>query len=111
MGLHVDIYKNPLGDCTNNGISSRVKGFTITNVEGPFEPCKDYPAAIIRDDKPLGRPYPKIVPTELHNSKKWVMFGGNIANSSDTRFCEAVREADGGPFAALPIFDRVEEYP
>ena len=44
MGLHIYIYKNNLGDCTNNGISSKkIKGLTITNIDAPFVPCKDYP--------------------------------------------------------------------
>ena len=38
MGLHIYIYKDNLGDCTNNGISSKkIKGLTITNIDAPFE--------------------------------------------------------------------------
>ena len=46
MGLHVYIYKDNLGDCTNGGVSSwDIKGLTITNVDGPFNPCDEYPSA------------------------------------------------------------------
>ena len=48
MGLHVYIYKcGQFSDCTNGGVSSSpyVEGFTLTNVEGPFEPNAEWPAA------------------------------------------------------------------
>ena len=45
MGIHVLNYRSELGDCTNGGESASAKGFTVTNCEGPFEPCENYPAA------------------------------------------------------------------
>ena len=35
MPMLIYIYKNNLGDCTNNGVSSRdIKGLCLTNVDG-----------------------------------------------------------------------------
>ena len=48
MGLHVYIYKcGQFSDCTNGGVSSQkdIKGFCLTNVDGPFEPNAEWPAA------------------------------------------------------------------
>ena len=47
MGIHVEIYKSNGMDCTKGGESSYVKGFTITDIDGPFEPTREYPAAKI----------------------------------------------------------------
>ena len=119
MGLHVDIYvmKESSGDilygndATNGGESSYVKGFCVTNVDGPFNPCEDYPAAkLIKQEFGFGCSL-KIVPEtklDIHTS-----FGGNFADTSDSRFGEKCRELMGedignvyglGP---VPIHDRV----
>ena len=51
MGIHVNIYKSGDYDCTAGGESSYVKGFTVVNAKGPFDPCDDYPAAVIVKQK------------------------------------------------------------
>lgn len=38
MGLHVSVYRFPLGDCTLHGISSKASELYLVNVDGPFNP-------------------------------------------------------------------------
>lgn len=104
MGMIVYVYRNPLGDCTNNGASSRVGRFCVTNIEGPFEPTDDAPAARL-----IRGPYDslRLVPQALIDAKAWVMFGGNLAMTSDSRFSAAVKAMGGAD--AVKIFDRVEK--
>ena len=47
MGLIANIYRGRFGDCSNGGLSSRVNEVTLVNVEGPFEPTEDRPAAML----------------------------------------------------------------
>jgi len=108
MGMIVHVYRDSFGDCTNGGVSSKSNGLCIVNVEGPFDPCDNYPAAKLVDDAPCGRPYPKIVPLELLENNQWAMYGGNMASTSDSRWRIAVEKSGGGPAGVLPIFDRVE---
>ena len=104
MGLIVEVYKFPLGDATNNGVSGRVGALTLTNVDGPFEPTERAPAAklVKRSTGNL-----TIVPDGLEG--KWTMFGGNFGYTSDSRFNEAVRELSGYAHGfPVAIHDRVE---
>lgn len=105
MGLHVEIYKSNLGDCTNNGISSKAHELCLVNVSGPFEPGKDCPGALLVEGNLPGTA--KIVPLKQTRKGKWCMFGGNFAYSSDARFCDAAEKLTGsrGPIA---IHDRIE---
>jgi len=108
MGLNVSVYRNSeFGeyDCTNGGISSANNCLNVVNCDGPFDPKDDRPAVMIVDDRPCGRPYPKLVPavfdedTETwERAKGWFMFGGNYGGTSDSRF----------EYNILPIHDRVE---
>jgi hypothetical protein len=105
MGLRVQIYKWSLGDCSNNGVSNRYDTLTLTNVEGPFEPSPDAPAAQL-----LQRSTGNLIirPDEIPEGK-WIMFGGAFASSSDSRFLDAVRKLSGYDHAfPVGIFDRVE---
>lgn len=105
MGLHVNIYKSNLGDCTNDGISSKAQELCLVNVSGPFKPGKGCPGALLVEGNLPGTA--KIVPLKKTRKNKWVMFGGNFAYSSDARFCDAAEKLTGsrGPIA---IHDRVE---
>ena len=101
-GLRVSIYRDADGsDCTNNGISSRYTNATITGegIEGPFSPSDDAPEMVIIKDEICGRERIRAIPKDLHESKLWVMFGGNFVYSSDSRFPAN---------APIMIFDRVE---
>ncbi len=107
MGLRVYVYKNPLGDCTNRGISSKVTQLTLVNVDGPFDPAPDAPAAVL-----LKNHYEtlRIVPAgdDGQAAKGWFMHGGNIADSSDSRFSEACIKLLGHRYGAVDIHDRQE---
>ena len=108
MGLIVNVYTDKSGtDCTNGGVSSKVNSLTVINVDGPFEPTEDRPAVVLA----IG-PYntARLIPADLHEANEWVMYGGNIGVTSDSRFGEAVGKLTGRKFAdgIVKIFDRVE---
>jgi|TARA_B110000914_G_scaffold9824_1_gene7926 hypothetical protein len=108
MGIHVNIYKTGNYDCTNGGESSYAKGFCVTNAEGPFEPCEEYPAAELVMAEPIGgQKILRLIPTS--KCKVWSMFGGNYAGTSDSRFSKLCDKLLGSNFfGAVAIFDRVE---
>lgn len=125
MGLHVWTYRSQPSkwladnDCTNGGISRDARGLCLVNVEGPFEPDDDFPAAMLVSNNvfgdDVGRRLVKVVPAHRLESGeyvaegRWTMFGGNFASTCDSRFREAV-EGLLGVFAsgAVPIHDRIE---
>ena len=121
MGLTVSIYRAARADrsgdrlklddvdCTNGGVSSRVARLTLTNVDGPFEPNPDAPAALLIKGNMAGAV--RIVPQgpEGEVIPGWLMFGGNYAGSSDSRFHEAVERLGGPRFGGpVAIHDRIE---
>ena len=113
MGMLVFFLRSD-SDCTNNGVSGNpnVKGFTVVNAEGPFDPSDDYPAASL-ETGPYGNL--RLVPTDLKEAGKWVMFGGNYASTSDSRWADSIakiRKVDRGvayDMTAVAVFDRVED--
>lgn len=113
MGLVVSVYKNPLGDCTNGGISSRDTQLLLINVEGPTDnDHTEYQKAVLIPGN--GRGLVKIVPARRVEAgwtkeEGWFMMGGNYAATSDSRFHDAVRMVTGGQsYGAVPIHDRKE---
>jgi hypothetical protein len=112
MGLIVDVYRRPADmDCSLNGISEQFTELVLVNVDGPFEPKSNRPAAILESHQPgclrivpaekLGNGYVKI--------KSWTMMGGNYGATSDSRFSEACEKLLGHCFyGAVPIHDRIE---
>tara|TARA_Y100000389_G_scaffold4207_1_gene4001 strand:+ start:4274 stop:4591 length:318 start_codon:yes stop_codon:yes gene_type:complete len=86
-GLLVSIYKSPLGDSTNNGLSSKSDSLLLVGIgieNGPFETSdgEDYLVCEYRER------YDDFIatPKSLKDSGKWTMFGGNFAYTSDSRF-------------------------
>tara|TARA_R110002020_G_C16156933_1_gene763088 strand:- start:538 stop:885 length:348 start_codon:yes stop_codon:yes gene_type:complete len=115
MGLTINIFKcNRRADCTNGGASSRdIEGFCITNVNGPFNPCDDYPSAELVLQEFYGRKTVKIVPTHIQEGRQTssqnYMFGGNYGASSDSRFSEKIESMiEHSFYGAVPIHDRAE---
>jgi hypothetical protein len=112
MGLIVEVFKNPLGDCTLDGISSQATALTIVNVSGPFDPRPERPPAMLVKGNMPGMV--KVVPALLGvdgqyaEDKRWTMMGGNYAATSDSRWTEAIRRLTGASFSAVPIHDRIE---
>lgn len=111
MGLLVQVVHNNLGDCTNGGISSNLKELLLVNVSGSTSPNARYiPAMLVEGNMPG---LVKIVPVDLVEgayvaTKRWSMFGGNFAYTSDSRFHDAVRKITGTSYGAVPIHDRFE---
>ena len=127
MGLRALIYRNKqLGDCSNEGVSSRTDQVTVVNVEGPFEPTEDAPPVLLMEGNVPGAI--KIVPAaritgpgaavEYHGD--WAplladgdktigpMMGGcYVASGGDSRFREAIAKL-GSSADAMPLHDRYE---
>ena len=103
--MMVYVMRSSLGDCTNGGVSSKHDQLFIK--------LPHYPA----DDKtPADVP---VMVLEAHHAgcvrlrpageKRWCMFGGNFAHSSDSRFSEAIEKLLGHRFyGAVAIHDRIE---
>jgi len=99
MGLIVNIYRDQHDSELNafHGYQSVV----VLNVEGPFEPTEDIPAAMLEHNglgDPIIVPFPGVRPGVIGP-----MYGGTIADTSDSRWREAV-----GGYHGLPIHDRYE---
>lgn len=101
MGIIASIYRSDYDSAMNAfyGKSS----ITIINIDGPFEPTDERPAAILVDG-PRGTKH--IKPADDYSDKDGVqMAGGTFANTSDSRFSEAV-----GFYGAVSIHDRRETW-
>lgn len=110
MGLLVSVYRRGSSDCTLGGISSKATELCVVNMEGPFDPSDDYPAAILTTGG-LGAPCLKpaiLVDGEWVVAPGWWMNGGNLAGTSDSRFGEAVRKITPKFYGGLYIHDRKE---
>jgi len=112
MGMIVSVYRTDTGshDCTNGGMTNNKFGVSklcIINIDGPFEPTDDTPAAAL-EVGPLGSA--RIVPaTPRWHRTAHPMFGGNFAYTSGSRFRRAVEEITGADFAGpVHIHDRFE---
>lgn len=115
MGITVFVYRAARGsDTTNGGISANHDTLTVVNVDGPFDPTDREPPALLVQG-PGVFPDPILVPAEYVDGA-WVekeyaghigpMSGGNYAGTSDSRWCQAVRELGGIDLAR--IHDRFE---
>lgn len=113
MGLILEVYRSPLGDCTNGGISGRHTQLVAVNIPGPFEPGKNGPPVIIEKHQPGCL---RIVPAYMSPAQGyWVpvphhsSMGGNYAATSDSRFSRVCEHLLGRPFyGAVAIHDRYE---
>ncbi len=103
-GLPCSVYKSKeIGDCTNNGISSKNDTLYLVSKDNllPFNP-KYIDKCIAVTEKTFGGvTYKNGKP--LSHSKRWYMMGGNFLHTSDSRFKEIT-----GINYPLPIHDRNE---
>lgn len=106
-GFTVSIYKFPLGDCTNGGLSGgTTKNITIVGDAAPamYEPDKDAPGfKVVTKHYSFGSHThlePLDPPPDGHIG--WMM-GGNFAHTSDSRWKDIAGHA-----YPLPIHDRSE---
>lgn len=113
MGLMVGVYRQRGQDCTLDGISSRFEHLCLVNVAGPFVPTANCAPAFLDEGNVRGAvriiPGVEVAPGVYQPTEEWVMFGGNYAATSDSRFTRAVEKITGAPFyGAVPIHDRIE---
>jgi hypothetical protein len=121
MGLTVNIYRAEFYD-GRTGLNAfrNVEALTLVNVEGPFEPSAEAPAALLlKGHDPSGETV-RIVPAERKDAEPgesgyWreapgrPMAGGTYAATSDSRFSDAVKRLTGNVFyGAVSVHDRYE---
>lgn len=105
QGLTIYVYRSPLGDCTNGGISSKYRELILVGegIEGPVSVDLDNPpenlVKIVRR-RLFGEATEYLHIEPYNNEGKWYMVGGNHAYTSDSRFPSRY---------ALSIHDRCED--
>lgn len=106
--LPIYVYRSSsIGDCSNNGISSRYDQLLLVHPEGYVVIDEENPPenlVKIVEKRSYSRPgeiYRYIEPVAEPKGLGW-MAGGNIADNSDSRFCDV---SGGYP---LQIHDRCE---
>ncbi len=107
----VHVFRHPLGDCTNGGVSSQYDTLFLVNVrDGVDKAPPRYAPARLEPGNVPGTV--KIVPADPETGEAlpgWWMMGGNFAHTSDSRFAEAVAKISGRRhYGAVPIHDRQE---
>lgn len=100
--LTAEVYRNPLGDCTNDGISSYQRElYVLAAQKGPFEPEDIRQCVYIEKREVMGKEYVDCKPA--YRRKRWYMMGGNFLYTSDSRFKEIT-----GISYPIAIHDRYE---
>lgn len=86
-GLSVEIFKNPLGNFTNGGASSRFDHAILVGEGIPeiSSPHNGEPVFKLVKRTVFGKEYRHVEPLD-NPQGKWVMFGGNFVYTSDSRF-------------------------
>ena len=93
MGLRVSILRDDYR--SDRCVFRDATRLTLVNVEGPFEPTPDAPAAILRDG-PFGSK--NVIPADA--DRTMTAHGGAYVATSDSRFTEAV-----GFYGAVAVHD------
>ena len=99
MGLRVRIFRADYDSEMNVFYGKNV--IVVTNIEGPFKPSDDEPAALLVDG-PRGTKHIRPADDGFDGVQ---MSGGTFAHTSDSRFGEAV-----GFYGAVSIHDRRETW-
>ena len=92
-------------DCTNGGVSSKHDRLFVFLPTTPpdYVPPADVPAMVLEMHAP------GCVRLRVKGEKRWCMFGGNFAHTSDSRFTQAVEQLLGHRwYGAVAIHDRHE---
>ena len=108
MGLKISVYRDNGPDCSNNGPTKHFHHLTVVNIDGPDEPTMTAPAVLLIDKRETGSPNPKLVPEVDFNHGAWLMFGGNYAGTSDSRFSDAMKKLTGVSMGICKVHDRME---
>ena len=100
-GLLVFVYRNTLGDCTADGVTSKLDKMVLLDVPNtPFEPKDDQSDALVLVKRELfGKEYIHAEPVHKKPGMVGPMFGGNFIYSSDSRFPSKY---------PIPVHDRFE---
>lgn len=100
MGMLVHVFRGGL-DCNLNRFKG-ARSICVVNVEGPFSPGKDTPAATLVK---RGREWVVVPVEEPKEGHTPYMDGGTYAATSDSRWFQAVKTT-----AAIPVHDRSETW-
>lgn len=95
------VYKNSLGDCTNNGLTNNYDHLYLYHGHLDDEIINELPEdSLILIERVLwGKQANYAVPVEIYKSKRHSMAGGNFIYTSDSRF-----PSD----APISVHDRIE---
>ena len=105
MGLHVEIMSGKY-HASNQGVSSKVRKLTITNIDGPFNPSEDAPAATLEQGM-FGCVI--AVPEERPGGMIGPMASGAFVTTCDSRFGDKLRALGlTNTHVAIPLHDRFE---
>ena len=97
------VYKNSLGDCTSNGLTSKHDRLNLYYGQLNDETINELPEdSLILIERVLwGKQANYAVPIEIYKSKRHSMAGGNFIYTSDSRFPAS---------APISVHDRIENY-
>lgn len=84
-GLLVNVYRDNIGDCTNNGISAKQDSLILVDVPGPFDGNETNSVQLVKRFL-SGRYYYHVEPLIKLEGMVGPMFGGNFIYTSDSRF-------------------------
>ena len=95
------VYKNSLGDCTNNGLTSKYDKINLYHGQLDSEKINELPenSLILVERVLFGKQANYAVPVEIYKSKRHSMAGGNFIYTSDSRFPSS---------APISVHDRIE---
>lgn len=109
MGLTVEILRGSYNSSRN--VFRNVSEIVLVNVEGPSQPSKNRPAALLVKG-PLDTLH--IVPEDYSEftdlGAGFLAFGGTFAATSDSRFHRAIESLGGKSHVAIAIHDFYETY-
>lgn len=96
--ISCSVYRDHLGDCTNNGVTSKKNAVILVWGKGELPECyKDRDDVLeLRERRVQGTTYINATPL---GEKRWTMFGGNFVYTNDSRF--------PSPYP-IPVHDRIE---
>lgn len=112
MGLRVGLYRNSYN--SKNNLLNNYNEVVLVNVEGPFGPTLDAPAAFLTRNalnsvivKPDLAWFKANGLFDTLSENGSLAFGGAYAATSDSRFSEALRALNVGQngYVAIPVHD------
>ncbi len=91
--MPLDVYRDGNGDCTNGGITSRVKTLYLIHSKG-FLDADEVPREQVFVEQTLGGEVSLVSVDKYRANLCGPMFGGNLATSSDSRVRKIYRVHD-----------------